>query len=820
VLNNPSASQLTFKPVMGPHPTIMATDSVLQFYWKLEASNASDMDANLTFHYHQSDVPTPYGSVELDYIPAHLYEADWGKFNPANVNTFENEILFGNTDISHFSGEYTAGVDGAIPDDVPIFTTVNDGDWDDQSIWRKDGLNPGEEVPADGPNGFIVNIEHNVSVPLTPEYFSINPYETRLKSGGRLDLQDTYGHYLGEVSGEGTLALGIGKLPGGEYDQFFTCSGGVLEYEGSDSYTISDVHETLRVLRFKGTGTKTLPLNNLVICDSLVIDGPTLDNHTWDNQLTLLGTIARYNGIYNAGDASDSRVIFSGSEQQKISTPFTGNNAFYNFTLDNTSGLIMGDETEISNELTLENGIMHTGDTSVVYLSNTSENVVNGVTNNKYVSGPVAKQIISSGSFKYPVGDQGDTGPVQVINTSSSGAQKWEARYVAGNPADNGYDPNATADPLSTVSQEEYWIVQGPGAGSEALVKIPWDSESQISSLVSDPSKLHLAEWGGSKWIDVGNTVDEGNQTVQSFDKRTLEEHAYTFGSNEYVKPTVDLEAIQGNICQGEPATLRFELTGKSPWELTYQDPNGDETTLTINNTPHDVGNITLAGTYEVTKLVDGNSIEGDDLGNPVTINQGDEPLAFDVTGEGNICSGETTTIGLDGSEADTEYELYRDNTLVQTVMGDGNPLEFGPYSTEGNYSVVAVSTHGCITTMNNEVTIDVTSIPDFTPTVEYDNPACYQDNLSIPFQSNYSGTADSYSWTQVGDIEGDLTSPTNSSTDFQPAGNPTTASDTTWFHIDVTNNGCTGVDSLRMILLHRPVTGNQYHVPNNFDQN
>ena len=820
---NPSASQITFKPDNNPHPTISAKDSVLQYYWELESSNVDNMDLSFVFHYEQSDVPTPYGSIELDYIPAYLYNAEWRKFSPAGVNNFENEIYFDFTGVDNLTGEYTAGHPDAIPDSVPEFTSVKNGKWNEPNTWQREGEeNPGDNVPSDGPNGFIVNIEDSVRVPLTPEYFSVEAYETNLRPGGVLDLRDTYGHYLGEVTGTGGLAIGLGKLPAGEYDEFFTCSGGALEYKGDGDYTISSVHDTLRILRFSGTGTRTLPLNDLVICDSLVINGPTLDNSTSDNKLTLLGTFARFNGVFDAGDASSAIVEFSGASQQSIPTSFTGENAFYNLTLDNSNGLLLTDSVDIDNQLNLNNGIIYTADTSVLYLNNTNNNVVTGASSSNYIDGPLDKLIIDNGNFDFPVGNDGKVGWIDIYNTNTTSSQRWQAQYYNQNPYDGGYWPDSTGSGIAAVSLEEYWRVKSP-AGDESNVRIYWDSQSQIGNLTSSPgTELRIAEWDNSliEWIDAGDNVNTTDQTAATNSPRTLDEHAYTFASIDYAKPTVDLEAIQADICEGDSAILRFELTGESPWDtLIYHHPAaGNDTLLQIDSSVTTIDTLTTPGQYWAVKLVYNNGQVATDLGDTVEVTTSPLPSPV-IDGSIEACENSSaytySTLAAENPDHYYNWSVTAQGNIV-SESGDQAQVEwinFGSATLTVTEGVVNVS--GCESTTDTLVEVYETPDPNVTATPL---EACYPDTIDLQAGDAPTGP-DAFNYTWSPDSVNNVSA---ENTYFAPTGNLDVTSETINFKViieNVVNNSCSDADSIDVTIYRKPETGDQYYVPSDFDQ-
>jgi len=100
------------------------------------------------------------------------------------------------------------------------------------------------------------------------------------------------------------------------------------------------------------------------------------------------------------------------------------------------------------------------------------------------------------------------------------------------------------------------------------------------------------------------------------------------------------------------------------------------------------------------------------EMNNQVTITRNDLPTVFELSPaivETTCTNGSDVTI--DGSEVGVDYYLMvNGNNVVSVISGDGNSLNFGPQTTVGIYTVVAInSITGCISTMNNQYEIDVT---------------------------------------------------------------------------------------------------------------
>lgn len=102
-------------------------------------------------------------------------------------------------------------------------------------------------------------------------------------------------------------------------------------------------------------------------------------------------------------------------------------------------------------------------------------------------------------------------------------------------------------------------------------------------------------------------------------------------------------------------------------------------------------------------------------------------PVQFNVIGGGTYCQGgDGLPVGLDGSEADVEYQLFRNGIAVGTALqGTGTPISFGnqmegTYTVTGNHSGVinpmagsAEITEAPILTVGVSISPDVNPVPE-----------------------------------------------------------------------------------------------------------
>ena len=89
-------------------------------------------------------------------------------------------------------------------------------------------------------------------------------------------------------------------------------------------------------------------------------------------------------------------------------------------------------------------------------------------------------------------------------------------------------------------------------------------------------------------------------------------------------------------------------------------------------------------------------------------------PLNYYVFGGGNYCAGTAgATIGLNGSDLDINYELFKNDTgFVDSLHGTGSAIFYGPYADSGNYTIIAVNTiTGCSKQMSGVAVIGITPL-------------------------------------------------------------------------------------------------------------
>ncbi|HYG19610.1 MAG TPA: T9SS type A sorting domain-containing protein, partial [Ohtaekwangia sp.] len=189
-------------------------------------------------------------------------------------------------------------------------------------------------VPGGGvPNGSAIVVAPGHTLVFNVN--DVNLYRTEIQAGGVLEIPaGAFDHRLGTLIGEGTLRVVSNTtsvvLPAAYYNDFFACSGGSLNYDGTGNYEIMSSITTVRNLILEGTGTKTLANNDILVCEDLTVTGPafrndinnrnvTIGNDLIINNTTATGFRTGTGAISIGHDLIQTNGLFQGSSNANIS---------------------------------------------------------------------------------------------------------------------------------------------------------------------------------------------------------------------------------------------------------------------------------------------------------------------------------------------------------------------------------------------------------------------------------------------------------------------------------------------------------------------
>ncbi len=751
-----TAGYIRVNPVNSTQPSITDPLSALKYYWQIENSGLSGMDATVTLQYSQDDV---FGN-EADYVAGRLeFPANiWHEALPGpatdNVDETNNLISFVFSSATNLNGDYTAGNSAAIPGEVPSYQTNSDGLWSNAAIWTPLGTSP--PCPAGGPSGAVVIINHVVSVNTNRIYVFSTTINNRLRI-----LSPTYGHNLGYIYGNGVLYLEGGNLHGGNYSAFTDCSGnGTLEYGGTGTYSIiGTLLNSLPNISFTGSGTRVLPNKDLTICKRLIIDGPTLDNSVNNRKLTILGTMERYNtGVFTSGTGASpaSTVSFAGTSVQTLGGAtgnFTGTSKFNNFEINNPAGLIIynGGSIEVNNQLLLTNGIITTGSTSTFTLLNTSSSAVtpSGGSSSSFISGPLTKYIINGDNFEYPLGKGTIKGHSFIVTSTAGTTLPITAEF---------FTPNTTAtsvaSPLKVTNTAEYWSIQSTIA-TTVKVSVTWDPQSDLTPLMATHglSDMRVAQYVAGFWTQINSvtTGDENNGTVETKNSVAVSPVAVNFTS-ACISGTLARAAfsVTGYICgiTGIPVSFTSFDPINLNYTLGYSVNGSPQTPVTVSVLPYTLPTLS-EGVYKLTSFTYNNGA-GTGVVDAQTVTVYALPTTSAAGSDQSLCGLSTTT--LQGNNPSPNSGLWtivsgtggsfvssaQFNTVFNGILGNTYTLRWtisnGPCTSSDDVVIsfpVVASTPG-----------DFTSAP---------NPACQGtagNTYTVPF---VAGVVYAWSFTGTG---------------------------------------------------------------------
>jgi hypothetical protein len=598
-------------------PEIVDQDNVLQYYWIIVAQSVANATGEAIFNYNHSDVrvTAPYDTSH--YISARLLSngVTWDKFDPTLFlgasRTFR--VPFSTATSAEITGDYTAGVgssdglnndiEGAIPDEIAQYLSdfTLAGNYSDDPSWDPQGSSPVLSSGI-GPVGAAVTISSGDDV--TINLSNVRLYSTHLEPGSILRIPSgSIGNRLGSVTGTGTIVLTDTELmPAGEYSGFLACDGGALQYSGTTTYNVLSGISQIRKVIFDGTGTRVMPNNALNVCDTLIVNGPTVNFNTGrtynigdtdtdrlhlqsgtlniSNATTLnvRGDLILEGGTLNGNTGNvievtdditftggtlnwnNLRLILDGTTEQVITGSFTGANAIDRLWINNTSTagvrVATGSQLQIDTRLRLIDGLVHTSSSALLIINSTG--YYEDASINSYVTGPMRKAgVPASSTYTFPVGKTSRYAPVAIANVGTGG-DTWTAEYFT---STNPTYPNASFDPTD------------PGSGKNALIRVQSTDRWQVTSAGSNSAQLRLtygahnnfandesirAVWWDAadvRWENIGGVVTGNNisGTVISEDVISFSTQQFALGyAPETIVPVelvyFDAEASENKV--------------------------------------------------------------------------------------------------------------------------------------------------------------------------------------------------------------------------------------------------------------------------------
>ncbi|GAB5538508.1 MAG: hypothetical protein Salg2KO_06110 [Salibacteraceae bacterium] len=161
--------------------------------------------------------------------------------------------------------------------------------------------------------------------------------------------------------------------------------------------------------------------------------------------------------------------------------------------------------------------------------------------------------------------------------------------------------------------------------------------------------------------------------------------------------PNVEISG-DGEYCEGDAATLDFEFTGMSPWNMTYT--NGNNTTTISNITQNPLSLIAWEnGTYTVSALSDASGCAGDSA-------------AFIGSAEVIVNPAPAINLGPDVSQCGP-YTMNAGGGLSAYNWSTGETTQSITAVAAGTYSVTVTDANDC--TNSDTIELDLLPLPNIT---------------------------------------------------------------------------------------------------------
>jgi PKD repeat protein len=256
------------------------------------------------------------------------------------------------------------------------------------------------------------------------------------------------------------------------------------------------------------------------------------------------------------------------------------------------------------------------------------------------------------------------------------------------------HDVVVIVNPLPTIFSIDPTGSQCPGT----IIRLNGsDSDVNYSLLLNGVEVDIQAGTGIVEFLEFGPRYMTGTYTIKAVNPTTGCEAMMNGSTFINIPPQIFNVIPAGILCPGQEITLFGSQTGVN-YQLRWNGTFDLGAPVAGTGLSLSMGTAGLPGIYSVVAI--------DAITNCVSyMNDSStlypDPIAFTIVPDGTACEGET--IRQNGSELGVDYVLLLDNAIhVDTIHGDGNPINFGPQSTEGKYTIMAINQFSyCIFNMN-----------------------------------------------------------------------------------------------------------------------
>jgi hypothetical protein len=286
-----------------------------------------------------------------------------------------------------------------------------------------------------------------------------------------------------------------------------------------------------QVLTNNGATVKTEGGAIVYIEGSMLNSSGTYDNTgttTVRGHCTNNGTIGDTGSIYVSGDwinnATFNRglgtVILNGTAAES----FGGSaiTTFHNLKVDSGGAKNFNQSEIVDDTMDFHNGVCFTSQTDLLTFTTNGNWIEAAVAS--YVNGPCAKNFNSTTEWRYPIGKKLSTDVTARVNTvgvkpSVSTASTFRCEYFDSSFSNTTSLDTVTGDTLFYVSNLQFWHIDQTSSTPyiNASARLYWIlGDYGLPGPTSNPLRLTVVQWNGSRWKDRGQASVTGTDTAGS----------------------------------------------------------------------------------------------------------------------------------------------------------------------------------------------------------------------------------------------------------------------------------------------------------------
>ena len=547
-----SAGSITVKPINAKHPaTRDAADKQLNYYWNVTRSGFSSFTATHTYTYLQGDVTGSEGSYRVGRYVFPNWNPIGGILGALNTTT--NVISLAGVD--YINGDYTVGEEVEFAGVATYYSRnatagVTLSNWTTAASWSTTGHDG--VAAADYPIGVPVIIAAGHQIRGDTDFLLAESIEHN--AGAILDLEDTYGHNFGVVTGTGKIRIKATAsnqfvFPGGNYAVINGPGGGITEFYDNIDGTLP-TQTFYNDVRLIGTSTRTQSNIDMTVYGDWLLENGVVSNDDHNRTLTLfedwLNTASA--AAYVPGTGKVVLAKTSGSQTVGGSFPTT----FATLQTNGSANKVLGKSIVVNQSLQLTSGnlILNTdtltlGTTATI--TGTPADSAMIVTNS---TGVVRKRFGVVGSFTIPVGDTTGTreySPVTLNLTSGTlgGSASVDVRVTDALPPSCG----------GSSYTSRFWNVAANDISAFSLGLTPRYRDADV---IGTESELFAVSKIGAGDCVVGGAVNTTTNTATSTVSGSP--ILLTFGNAGFIaEPTVQVSALA--VAAVTPTSIQLSWT-------------------------------------------------------------------------------------------------------------------------------------------------------------------------------------------------------------------------------------------------------------------